>query len=178
MVWEAVAALFLGVAVLALILEPLIFPKPATLVPVDPLEPEETPRGIALSAIREIEFDRETGKLSDVDYQFLMQKYTAEALGVLKAEEAVGAAGAGHPGATGGEQAERLVAARLQSIRSAASAAPSPACPICGPRPETDAIFCSDCGKRLPAAAACGQCGTPLHPDGPFCEECGARVAA
>jgi len=25
----------------------------------------------------------------------------------------------------------------------------NPACPTCGPRPESDAIFCSNCGKAL-----------------------------
>jgi hypothetical protein len=27
------------------------------------------------------------------------------------------------------------------------------ACPMCGPRPESDAAFCSNCGRRLDAAA-------------------------
>ena len=46
----------------------------------EPLDPEETPKGVALAALKEIEFDRETGKLSDVDYEFLKSKYTGQAL--------------------------------------------------------------------------------------------------
>ena len=53
----------------------------------EPVEPEETPKGVALLALKEIEFDRETGKLSDEDYQFLKDKYTAQALEALRAEE-------------------------------------------------------------------------------------------
>ena len=34
----------------------------------EPEDLEETPKGIALAALREIEFDRATGKLSDEDY--------------------------------------------------------------------------------------------------------------
>ena len=51
-------------------------------------DPEETPRGVALTALKEIEFDRETGKLSDEDYEFLKRKYTGAALEALRAESA------------------------------------------------------------------------------------------
>jgi hypothetical protein len=27
------------------------------------------------------------------------------------------------------------------------------ACPVCGPRPESDAVFCSNCGRRLDGTA-------------------------
>lgn len=27
------------------------------------------------------------------------------------------------------------------------------ACPVCGPRPESDAVFCSTCGRRLDGTA-------------------------
>ena len=42
---------------------------------------------MALLALKEIEFDRETGKLSDEDYEMLKERYSAEALDAL-AEEA------------------------------------------------------------------------------------------
>src|SRR5881275_2961742 len=45
-----------------------------------------SPRAVALRALKEIEFDRATGKLSDSDYDALKQKYTAEALVALRAE--------------------------------------------------------------------------------------------
>ena len=54
-----------------LVLQPLVAPgRPAAPV-YEPLDPEETPKGVALAALKEIEFDRETGKLSDEDYAFL-----------------------------------------------------------------------------------------------------------
>src|SRR5687768_9273174 len=87
MALEAVAALVVAVAVLWLVLQPLIdppLPKPA---PFEPLDPEETPKGIALAALKEIEFDRETGKLSDTDYEHLKAKYTAAALEALREEQ-------------------------------------------------------------------------------------------
>ena len=51
-------------------------------------DPEDdfSPRAVALRALKEIEFDRATGKLSDADHDELKAKYTAEALAALRAE--------------------------------------------------------------------------------------------
>lgn len=46
-------------------------------------------------------------------------------------------------------------------------------CPDCGPCPEPNAKFCSNCGMSLPGI--CRQCGAALaKPDARFCSECGA----
>ena len=47
-----------------------------------------TPSVEAVQALREIEFDRETGKLSDSDYAALKSRYTQEALAAMRDEEA------------------------------------------------------------------------------------------
>jgi Double zinc ribbon len=170
MLAEAVAAGLVGMLALWLALRPLVGPpRPADLVE-EPVEPEETPKGVALLALKEIEFDRETGKLSDADYLHLKDKYTAEALEALRAET-----GAGAP-----DDVETLIAHRVRTLRSAAASTPtgSPACPACGPRPEADATYCSTCGGRLPAPGNCDRCGTTLSSDSRFCEGCGTRVAA
>ena len=128
-------------------LQPLLAVPRSRPAVFEPLDPEETPKGVALTALKEIEFDRETGKLSDADYEFLKAKYTSQALEALRAEKASGEVG----------DVEAMIAARVQSLRSAATLTPptlSPdiarSCPSCGPRPETDAVFCSTCGARLP----------------------------
>ena len=115
-------------------------------------------------------FDRETGKLSDEDYRLLKEKYTAQALEALRAEQQEVAP----------DDVEALIAHRVRALRSAAASAPPGArvCATCGPRPEPDAVFCSTCGGSLPAPAACARCGTPLSADSRFCEGCGSRVAA
>src|SRR5437773_11335802 len=43
-------------------------------------------QAVALRALKEIEFDRATGKLSDTDYEQLKAKYTAEALAAMRGE--------------------------------------------------------------------------------------------
>ena len=175
MLWEALIALLVGAAVAALVLEPLARPSPPPPVLPDPEDLEETPKGLALSALREIEFDRETGKLSDADYQALYSKYSAEALVLLRSE------GSRPPGsAAPGDPVESLIAARVRSLQSGGAAAPTASlkCPTCGPRPEPDAVHCSDCGRRLAAAGTCVACGAVLPADGRFCESCGSAVAA
>ena len=117
-------------------------------------------RAVALRALREIEFDRATGKLSDADYESLQTKYTAEALAALRAEEG------------------RLVASAPGTTRSP-SPLPRPTCPTHGVRPEPDAIFCSECGRRLGTAPGyCAHCGSALERDARYCNGCGNRVAA
>jgi hypothetical protein len=170
MLAEAVAAALVGMVALWLVFRPLLVPPPPPDLVEEPLEQDETPKGVALLALKEIEFDRETGKLSDADYQYLKGRYTVEALEALRTE-----AGAGVP-----DDVEALIAHRVQALRFAEATAPpgAPACLSCGPRPEADALFCSTCGGRLLAAAPCARCGTPLSSDSRFCEGCGSRVAA
>ena len=170
MLLETLAAVLVGLLGLFAVLRPLIWP-PSPAEPVfEPVEQEETARGVALLALKDIEFDRETGKLSDEDYRFLKEKYTAQAIEALRAEEGTGAP----------DDVEALVAHRVRALRSAAATAPpgAPVCPTCGPRPEPDAVFCSTCGGKLFAAATCAHCGTALTADSRFCEGCGSRVAA
>ncbi len=170
MLAEAVAAALVGVMALWLVLRPLLGPpRPPDLVE-EPVEQDETPKGVALLALKEIEFDREMGKLSDADYEYLKDRYTTEALEALRIE----------PGGGAPDDVEALIAHRVRTLRFAAATAPpgAPACLSCGPRPESDAVYCSTCGGRLPAPAACARCGTALSSDSRFCEGCGTRVAA
>ena len=125
-----------------------------------------SPQAVALRALKEIEFDRATGKLSDGDYETLKAKYTAEALTALRAED---------PGS------EMRDAGGMASgaVSHPASRIPHPACATHGPRPESDAQFCSECGSRLASAPGyCSRCGTSLERDARYCHSCGARVAA
>jgi rRNA maturation endonuclease Nob1 len=180
MIGEALAAAAVGLVALWLVFQPLIRPSRAKLPPVEPVDPEETPKGVALTALKEIEFDRETDKLSDADYEFLKAKYTAAALEALRLESA--AAG------DASDDVEVIIAAKVRALRSASTETPSDvpvrltasprSCGACGPRPEPDAVFCSTCGRPLPDRSACDRCGAALQPESRFCEACGRQVAA
>lgn len=132
----------------------------------------------AVAALREIEFDRETGKLSDSDYAELKTRYTREALAELRASDAREASAAGVVvGAvavlvpTPADDADPVEAA----IRRARDNQRS--CGVCGPRPEPDPTYCSSCGRYLPGA--CAKCGTSVDLVGSrFCGGCGDQLAA
>ncbi|NOT07661.1 MAG: zinc ribbon domain-containing protein [Gemmatimonadales bacterium] len=172
MVLEIVGALLTGGLVLWLVFQPIVAPAP-TNEPVEPEPAEETRRGVALLALKEIEFDRATGKLSDTDFETLKARYTDDALLALREEE-------GQERRMAAADPDQLIADRLQTLRSAkaAGAAVPPSCPSCGPRPEADALFCSNCGSTLAAAAFCSSCGSSLLPDSRFCSGCGTARAA
>src|SRR5881296_3603559 len=117
---------------------------------------------VALRALKEIEFDRATGKLSDSDYEQLKAKYTQEALAALRGETGYEKRETGHVPAS----ATTFPVSRVP-------------CPEHGTRPESDAQFCSECGRRLGSAPGyCARCGASLEHDARYCHSCGARVAA
>ena len=128
---EALVSGVVGVALLWLVLQPLLFPVEATDTLADIPDPEETPRGQALLALKEIEFDRATGKLSDEDFTSLHARYTTAALATLANE------------ATTGDRVEALIADRATSRGGTAGG-------IVG--------LPGECGRRLRQASdpACG----------------------
>ena len=103
--------------------------------------PQLNERESAIAALREIEFDRETGKLSDDDYAELKTRYTRQAILAMR-EQASAASNAAIAEPLTDDEVEAAVRAfrREQHV-----------CPTCGPRPEPDAVFCSICGNRLAA---------------------------
>jgi hypothetical protein len=156
MVAEAIVAALVGLAGLLLVLQPLFRAPGASTRPAEPLDPEETPRGVALAALKEIDFDKETGKLSDGDYQFLKAKYTAIALEALRAERE----------GVSPQSAEAIVAARVRAMQ-ASDAGTRVRCAICGPRPEQDPLFCSTCGLELASAAVSTNLRLPATGEAP-----------
>jgi hypothetical protein len=157
-------ALALGAAVV--VLRPLLgdtVVEPS--VPQGP-SPKAPAEASAIEALREIEFDRATGKLSDVDYAALRTTYTREALAELRARDAAEAVTT-IPGAD-----DDAVEAALRDFRARA-----PRCPEHGARPQGDARFCSDCGRFL--GGRCPGCGASADAPGQrFCGECGTALAA
>src|SRR5437870_7654912 len=132
---ELVAGVLLAAGLVFFVLRPVLRPttgleageaEEAGADEGDDPDDDFSPQAVALRALKEIEFDRATGKLSDGDYETLKAKYTAEALTALRAE---------HPGS------EMRDAGGMASgaVSHPASRIPHPACATHGPRPESDA---------------------------------------
>ena len=152
----------LAVLAVAYVLYPLLFSsaspthRPVGLPRVAPVADED-----AIVALREIEFDRATGKLSDTDYAELKSRYTARALAAMRARGEGG-------DATPEDLVEATVLAYRQRLKS---------CARCGPRPEPDAVYCSNCGSYLDEK--CAGCGRVVEEAGAsFCAGCGRQLAA
>lgn len=167
-IFELAAGLALAAVAVFFVLRPIITPpvpgSDSASADLDAEDPEDdlSPRSVALRALKEIEFDRATGKLSDADYDALKAEYTTEALAALRADAAA-------PAAT----------PAISRPRTVAPPAARATCPTHGVRPEAEARFCSACGRRLsPATGFCAKCGTALEPEARFCATCGRRVAA
>lgn len=72
----------LAVASLCYVLYPLYR---ADATPVRRQHPPQKRDSMAVEALRELEFDRATGKISDDDYDSLKARYTAQALTAMRA---------------------------------------------------------------------------------------------
>jgi len=137
----------------------------------------------AVDALREIEFDRATGKLSDDDYASLKAEYTRSALVELRSRPASGADPRGTvataTAAPGSPDGAAAVAGALDPAEAAVLRyrAVRRECPTCGPRPEPDPAFCSSCGQYL--KGTCAHCGATVDaPASRFCAACGNSLAA
>lgn len=133
---ELLAALVVGLALFWLVAQPLLFPGVEAPEIIELPDPEETPRGQALLALKEIEFDRATGKLSDEDFAEMHARYSQRAVALLQADESAPTAQA--PTA---DPVEQLLA---QHVRGGGG-------------------FCGSCGApRTGAGRFCGACGAAL----------------
>jgi hypothetical protein len=159
-----VVGTILAVGALAFVLHPLFFDVPRRAKVRRPAN-DDSPDDSAIRALREIEFDRATGKLSDSDYAELRRDYGNRAVSEMRASAS--SASAPQPAANV-DPVEAKVRAWRESHRE---------CRTCGVRPETDAIYCSTCGSYLDGR--CGSCGSEIvESSAGFCSTCGAGLGA
>lgn len=103
-----------------------------------------------LTAIRDVRFEHELGKVSDADFERLEQRYRARARDVLRElDEQV---------APYRDEARALLQRAVETDKSKSAAAPiaasGVACAQCGAGNDSDALFCKKCGAHLRSEAA------------------------
>ena len=123
----------------------------------DVLHANVTRREAVLSAIRDLDFDFKTGKVSEEDYTPLRAQLMAEAAQYIEQETAE----------------EKKLEALIQTRR--ASQKQTMNCDQCGAPMETGQKFCSKCGAAV-HKESCPSCGQKIRSGDQFCSSCGTRL--
>lgn len=123
------------------------------------LEREKT---LVLRSIKELEFDRAMGKVSDKDFAVLSAALRVRAAGLLRQLDS----STGYRGLIEKEIARR--------VGGPAESAPHE--PTKGDGPRQPSSPATTVPEHASAAAACPSCGTTSDPDARFCKNCGTRL--
>ncbi len=100
----------------------------------------EREKMLALRSIKELEFDRAMGKLSDADWQEMSSRLRVRAARLMRQLDA----GTGYR-----EQIEKDLEKRLGEKGRTAKAASERTCAACSTANDHDARFCKNCGAKL-----------------------------
>lgn len=114
-------------------------------------------RETVLSALRDLDFDFKTGKVSEEDYTPLRTRLLIEAAQYIEQET---------------EQDEKLEA-MIQTRRAARQE--SVKCDHCGSSIEADQHFCAKCGSAV-SHELCPHCGRKIRAGDLFCSSCGNKL--
>lgn len=128
-------------------------------IPVKHVDPEEQ-RLAVLSALRDLDFDFQVGKVSEEDYASLRARLVVEAAQYLPSRCCAQD--------DKNDEIEALIQARK------ASKAKAPVCAQCGETLETGIRFCPRCGTAV--EASCPSCGGDIKAGDLFCSSCGMQL--
>jgi RNA polymerase subunit RPABC4/transcription elongation factor Spt4 len=120
--------------------------------PVKQVDSDEQ-RLATLTALRDLDFDFQVGKVSEDDYTSLRARLVAEAARTLQDDK--------------NDEIETLIQARKTSKAKA------PACAHCGETLEAGIRFCPRCGTAV--EASCPSCGKNIKAGDLFCSSCGSQ---
>jgi hypothetical protein len=109
-----------------------------------------------MKALKELEFDHEMGKVSDVDYQEIGGNYRARAVRVMRQLD-LNAGEVDYRSLVERDVKSRMAARGASKTEEPARPSASmriaekPSCPSCSTENDRDAIFCKKCGHRFAA---------------------------
>jgi len=114
-------------------------------------------REAVLAALRDLDFDFKTGKVSEEDYKPLRAQLMAEAAQYIEAEKKED------------EQLEALIRTRRKTHKE------NTKCEHCGAPMEADQRLCSKCGSAV-NHELCPSCGKKIQAGDLFCSSCGNKI--
>ena len=135
-------AVLLTVLTFAFVIYPLLKPRQHT--SADSFEDDEelqelhSRRDTTYSMLKELEFDFQSGILTEADYRDMETKYKRKAVSILK----------GIDGLKKGGAVEEEIERQVQELRRSKGSKDG-FCAQCGARRQDDARFCAHCGTRL-----------------------------
>ncbi len=169
-------AMLVSAAAVAYVAWPLVQPGPAPVViENDRLTDLIGRKDATLIAIKELEFDYNTGKLSAEDYARMDQRLRRQAIGYIQQIEKLAPESA---------QMDGRIEAEIAGLRKVGNTAPAMAVAagaISTPHASKPAAEPMQTVAAIPATASstvkfCTNCGSPLQPTHKFCANCGAAV--
>jgi len=179
-------SLLLGLALLLasafIVARPLFEPQGLLEKDLGPTETLLAQRDLVLTALRDLDFDHATGKITDEDYAPQRARLVAEGAAILKQLDEHRVAPRALDSVEAAIRARRKTPARADSAIESAIAARRAApleritCSVCGAAAGAADKFCPKCGASL--GSACPACGHAVRPTDKFCGSCGAQIAA
>lgn len=151
----------LAILVLALALAALAYPlyrarRQPIAVTASTLDDLLAERDGVYATLRDLDTDRQLGKLDTADYTALREKNMARAADILREIDTLRGEGAGR--AASDEIEQEVAALRKRTPAPVKKAQPAPK-----PIPETEQLFCSKCGRSYTAGDKfCARCGNAL----------------
>lgn len=127
-------------------------------------------KGEVYVAIKDMDFDYMTGKLSKEDYEELRNKYRLKALHIMKEmDEKKG---------TGAKETEEDLEEEILSLRRGNKTKEGERiCSSCGSPIHSDDKFCASCGSQASFSLSCRKCKERIGEGDKFCSFCGEKIA-
>lgn len=123
----------------------------------------------ALVAVRDLDFDFQTGKVAEADYRPLRQQL------LMAAAEAAQREKPAYLPARPASMVEDDIEAAVRRLRRGGSATSGQVCAACGAALKIGDRFCGACGAVL--GNTCPGCSAPVRSDDRFCAACGTALS-
>jgi hypothetical protein len=158
------------IGAVAIVAYPLFQPPQVTVPEANHpvLENLVSQRDAMYAAIKDLENEHASGKLSEADYRSLRARYEARAISLMQELDRIVAT---LPRPASDDAIEREVA----RLRRAAAKEGVLVCPQCGMPYAAEDVFCAKCGASL-RGVRCPSCGKRAAVGDKFCRQCGTAL--